>query len=384
VEKDAVVLVLREMKQKGFKLTDVWSKFQERDKEVKSQTTTTPKLYPDCVEEFRVKKLAAGDSKRYVKNTCATLHKFGIGREKQNIHEIPMQDLNAWLTKQGKEKGWSLRTRDTYQTLFSSLWTLSIKNNWAMDNIVTRLESINLPGVEVKIFTYDETMNLMAAVLSSKVTEPIIGPMTFGFFGCMRPEEVESKRAKGEGVPEELWFGWQDVDLKHARVRVRKEIAKKGDERTIRLQPCAVKWLELAKELGLPLYPPNERKLVDQCCDLIDLPDWIRDGMRKTCATHLRAVYKNDHEVTLDCGNSIKVLLESYAALHVPLEVSLKHWKITPALVKAYLTTDAWRKVLADAAKSLLARREAEAKAAEVEAAKVKAEVKAAATTPKP
>ena len=183
----------------------------------------------------------------------------------------------------------------------------------------------------------------------------IIAPMTLGFFGCMRPEEVESRRAKTEGVPEDKWFGWDDIDLDRGLVKVRKEIAKVGDERTIRLQPCAVSWLKLAKKLGNPLPAVNERRLVDQSCDLIALADWIRDGMRKTCATHLRAVYKNDYDVTLDCGNSVKVLLESYAALHVPEEDSLEHWKIDPKMVEAYMKTKAWEKVKRAAAAKLQA-----------------------------
>lgn len=112
-----------------------------------------------------------------------------------------------------------------------------------------------------------------------------------------------------------------------------------------------MEWLKVAKELNNPLPTVNERRLVDTCCSLIALPDWIRDGMRKTCATHLRAVYKNDYDVTLDCGNSVKVLLESYAALHVPAEVSLEHWKIDPDKVRAYMKTEAWKKVLKEAGK---------------------------------
>ena len=60
--------------------------------EMDAQSVTTPKAYHDVVEEFRVKKLAAGDSIRYVKNTCVILHKFGEGRERQNIHEISHHD----------------------------------------------------------------------------------------------------------------------------------------------------------------------------------------------------------------------------------------------------------------------------------------------------
>src|SRR5690606_2706416 len=106
------------------------------------------------------------------------------------------------------------------------------------------------------------------------------------------------------------------IDLENGLCKVR--ITKTGDERTIRLQPNCVKWLKLAMDLENPLPPVNERRLVDQCCELIDLDDWIRDGLRKCCATHLRNVYKNDYDVVKDCGNSVRVLLKHYAALHTP------------------------------------------------------------------
>jgi integrase len=349
VERQTLVAVLTEIKVAGLALADVWSAYKTHKAEISAQAFTKPMPYEKVVEEWRKRKEEAGTSVRYVKNTHTFLLKFAEGREQQNIHEITVDDLETWMATMARRHGWSLRTKDTYQVLFSSLWSTAIAKGWCNLNIVDRLQPINLPGKEVKIYTNDETLNLMAAVMSNPATQQIIAPMTLGFFGCMRPEEVESKRAKSEGVPEEKWFNWADIDLKNGLVKVRREIAKVGDERTIRLQPCAVEWLKLAKELKNPLPSVNERRLVDACCKQIGLAEWIRDGMRKNCATHLRAVYKNDYEVTQDCGNSVGVLLESYAALHVPREVSLAHWKITPRRVREHLQSKEWEDVLREA-----------------------------------
>lgn len=127
---------------------------------------------------------------------------------------------------------------------------------------------------------------------------------------------------------------------------------KKGDQRVIRLQQTCVDWLELAKELDNPLPPVNERRLVDQVCELIGLDEWLRDGLRKNCATHLRPVYKLDSEVVSDCGNSVRVLLEHYAALRVSEDVSREYWKITPEAVRRYMKTKAWKQVLFNAQKA--------------------------------
>ena len=129
---------------------------------------------------------------------------------------------------------------------------------------------------------------------------------------------------------------------------MRPECAKTGDQRVIRLQPAAVEWLKLCEKFKCPLPPVNERRLVDAACDLAKF-QWIRDGLRKNCATHLRAVYKNDYDVVKDCGNSVRILLKHYADLHVPESVSLKYWGITPKAVEAYRRTEKWKKLVREA-----------------------------------
>jgi hypothetical protein len=186
-----------------------------------------------------------------------------------------------------------LSTKRTNQQRFSSLWQVAKAKGWCSLNIVDRLEPIGKISVTVEIYPNETTLNIMAAAVSNPLTQQILAPLALGFFGCMRPEEVESAKALAAGKPP---FGWDDIDLKNGLATVSVDVAKTGDQRTIRLQPVAVEWLKLAKELKNPLPPVNERRLVDQCCELIGLKEWIRDGLRKNCATHLRAIYKNDSQ----------------------------------------------------------------------------------------
>ncbi len=46
-----------------------------------------------------------------------------------------------------------------------------------------------------------------------------------------------------------------------------------------------------------------------------------------------------------DCGNSVRVLLKHYAALHTPEKISDEYWANTPATVKAYMKTRAWDEI---------------------------------------
>jgi len=73
----------------------------------------------------------------------------------------------------------------------------------------------------------------------------------------------------------------------------------------------------------------------------------------RICATHLRAVYKNDYDVIKTWGHSIRVLLGHYAPNVVPDEVSLETLAdFTPDKVAKYLTSQKWRDVVTAASAS--------------------------------
>ena len=345
-ERRTIVATLIEIAAAKLTLAEVWIRFKSQKEAVDKQTAVSTKEFADVVAEFRKRKLAAGKTVKYVKDTGDFFLKFGAGRAQQPVHEILADELEQWLEDQAKSKNWSLSTKRAYTLAFSNLWEVALAKGWATVNIVDRLEPIKKPGQIVRIYANKDTLNIMAAAMASPLTQKIIAPLALGLFGCMRPEEINSTKAVEAGLSGKRLFGWHDIDLENGLVTVRVEIAKTGDQRTIRLQPTAVAWLKLAKELDNPLPPVNERRLIDAGCESIGLGEWIRDGLRKNCCTHLRAVYKNDYDVVKDCGNSVRILLKHYAGLHVPESVSLAHWQITPEKVREYLKSQNWETVL--------------------------------------
>jgi hypothetical protein len=367
-----IVGVLVEMEKEGVALNTVWTDWKREKKE--SPSVLEPTAYEDAVTEWKRRKLIAGKSERYVYHAAADLMKFCKGQERRLIHEIKPGELEKYIDsqriqKRGKDFGkrWGKSTRRTNMALFSSLWKVAVAKKWAPENIVDRLEPVGKVSRQKRIYPNQTTLNLLAATLETPKTQTYLAPLVLGFFGCMRPEEVTSQKAKDAGLPPEKWFGWQNIDLKNGLVDVSADIAKTGDERVIRLQPCAVKWLKLAKELKCPLPPVDEFRTNILICDMIGLDDWIRDGLRKNCATHLRVIYKNDYDCVKDLGNSVRVMLKAYAELRTPEAVSLEHWMLTPEKVRAYRKTRAWLKVL----------REAETKLEEKKTADIKARLKA-------
>jgi hypothetical protein len=367
VKRDTIVATLQAIEKDGLTLDGVWADHQRWRKD-NAQSITMPMPYEDVVKSFKAAKLLAGVGERYVNEVCGVFERFGAGREKLNFHEIVANDLQVWLDTQKTPAGklWSKSSKRTNQIRFSSLWEHAIAKGWCSLNITERLTQIGKITHTNKIYDNRTVMNILAGALSNELTQQIIAPLAIGFFGCMRPEEVESKKAVKANNPKEPPFGWDCINLKNpgatltplgnvpyvGTITLETWHTKKGDQRVIRLQQTCVDWLELAKELDNPLPPVNERRLVDQVCELIGLDEWLRDGLRKNCATHLRPVYKLDSEVVSDCGNSVRVLLEHYAALRVSEDVSREYWKITPDAVRRYMKTKAWKQVLFNAQKA--------------------------------
>lgn len=345
LERQSLVVTLQEIHANGLTIQRVWQEHQTQTKSVEAQSATSPKPYADVVDFWKVRKLEAGKTERYVENSAEVLLKFGAGREKQNIHEISPNELEAWLSDRAKAHDWTPSTKRTYMLLFSSLWETACSKGWASLNITERLEPITVSTPDVKIYPNEIVIRILAAVLDNELTKLVLAPVILCLKGCMRPEEVTSSKALRAGLPAEKLFGWQDIDLQHGRITVRKEIAKKGDQRTIKLQPSAIEWLKHAKKLGCELPPVNERRLIDAACELIDLDEWIRDGLRKCCATHLREVHKNDYDVVRDMGNSVRVLLKHYADLQITKEESQEFWAISPKLVNGFRKSKEWEQI---------------------------------------
>jgi hypothetical protein len=343
VERQKIETVYREIKDAELDLLTVWVEYRRLKKELRQTPSVASVPLSEAIAEFWRRKLGSGKSDRYVREVVDGLNHFGEGREKQLIAEIMPDEVDEWINS---HKDWSLSTKRTQRGRFSSLWSVAVDKGWCSYNVVDRLDPINVLGTKVEIYANDTILHLFAAVMSNETTQQIIAPLVMEAFGCMRPEEVGGAKAKATSVSP---FGWDDIDLQYARAKVRPEIAKVGDKRVIRLQPVCVEWLEVAKKLNNPLPPVNERRLVDQCCELIGLDQWIRDGLRKCCATHLRWVYKNDYHVVKDMGNSVRIMLRHYADLHTPDFVSQAYWKITPKKVEEFMKTDAWKNLLIEA-----------------------------------
>lgn len=357
LERTQTFSIVTQIKSAGLSLQRVWDEHRKWAEEARKKQRRTSATYKQAVAEWKRRKLAGGKEEKYVNEVEGTLNAFGKGREEFDISDILPEDVDMWIDSHIKEPHcWSDSTRRTIRGRFSSLWSVAVDKGWCEVNIIDRLEPITVNGPAIRIYPNPTILNIFCGIMSNKETQKILGSITMQSYGCLRPDEAESKKAIRNGHKP---FGWHDIDLEHGRATVRPEVAKEGDQRTVRMQPNCVAWMKLAKKLVCPFPSVNERRLIDQVCQMIGLDgpeDWIRDGLRKTNCTHLRNLYKNDFDVVEDHGNSIRVLLDHYAKLQTPPEVSQDYFKIDPEMVEARLKSAEWKEFLRQVAKDRDAR----------------------------
>jgi hypothetical protein len=214
---------LQKMADAGTNLQTVWVEHQKwkADRELPGSSAITPMAYEDVVAEWGQRKRNAGKDARYVLHATADLMKFGSGQEKRPIHEIPHEQLEKWIgaqriQKKGTDFGkpWGLSTKRTWISLFHGLWDLAVLKGWAAKNIVDQLEPIGEISRVKKIYENDTVRNILAAAMHDDITQSCLIIPVLGFFGCMRPEEITSDKARRNELPKERWFTWDNINLK--------------------------------------------------------------------------------------------------------------------------------------------------------------------------
>jgi hypothetical protein len=318
-ERNAAAVVLEEIKAEELTPRQVWEDYKRLRV---SKPVVDSKSYAEAVQMFRDRKLAAGRDRRYIEETCDLLMRFGTGRDKKLISNITVDELQTWINAQK----WGPHAKKANIGRFSSLWKVAVDMGWVSVNIVERLEPVGKLRVTFKIFDNDTCLNLLAATQANSTTQKATASIVLGLLCGMRPEEIQHQE-----------WGWKCIRLDWGQLTVPPNVAKDGDQRTVKMQPVALEWMKLANKLKCELPLTNERKLIDACCELAGIEAWPHDILRKTCATHLSNQYKNDWAVIRDLGNSIRILLKHYKDLQIPESQSVEFWNFTPDAAKERL-----------------------------------------------
>ena len=214
-------------------------------------------------------------------------------------------------------------TRRNNKVRLSHFFNFCRLHGWIENNPCSPI-SIKVKRGEVKIFTVEETIELMRECSYSDKADVLVPFAAIGFFAGLRPKELER-------------LNWEDIDFETKHIELKATASKVRQARFIRMEPNLIEWLlPHRRDLGRVMGKTSPRKEWDNIrsnCGWISrgrgTKPWIADGMRHSYASYWLAVYKNRAELAELMGNSQEIIRVHYRR-PVLEDVAKEFWKITP------------------------------------------------------
>jgi integrase len=174
-----------------------------------------------------------------------------------------------------------------------------------------------------EIFTPAET-----AALLSAASERFLPYIALIFFGGLRADEISDDEP--ETGEERGQLRWEDIDFERGVVNVSAAVCKgKKLRRKITMPPNLAQWLAPYRGRTGFIYnlePSNDR---EKCATAAGIK-WKHNGPRHSFASYRLEQCKSAAEVSLEMGNSPRMVLERYADV-VHAEDAAAYWNIRPA-----------------------------------------------------
>lgn len=278
-------------------------------------------LFPELVEKFLVW-VKAEKSRRYKLDMQARLHaaaKTFTG----NITDIKTADIDAWLAGMTELSG---RTKNNYRNAVRTLFRFARDKNYLPRQEKTEVEfsSRYTPAkTEIGIYT-----NEQLEILLTRICPRMLPVIAIGAFAGLRAAEISR-------------LEWKHVRFEKNVIVVPVTIAKTSNRRLAPMLPALAAWLKPFKQdSGKVLVRVGDEfalaTLFKQAVDAITgkdgkpLVEIIQNGLRHSYISYRVAAIKNVHQVSLEAGNSPRVIFSSYREL-VEDEKRAENWfKLMP------------------------------------------------------
>jgi integrase len=273
----------------------------------------------EASERFLAAKTAEGLSARHCKDlrriTGKLVQAFAV-----NLKDITAEDLGRYIAnlKMGAV------SKNNHLRNIKTLFTFARAQGWLTKNETTAADAVNFVKTKRKppaIFTPAET-----AALLSNASERFLPYLALIAFGGVRADEIsEDEPRPGE---ERGQLRWEDIDFERGVVNV-PEAVSKTIRRKITMQPNLAQWLTPyrgRKGFIYDLEPSNDR---EKCATAAGVK-WKHNALRHSFASYRLEACKNAAEVSLEMGNSPRMVLQRYADV-VHAEDAAAYWNIMPA-----------------------------------------------------
>ena len=301
---------------------------------------TFPELATKYIDSIRDMK-----SKRYVLDLEIRLNKAAKVFKGQ-VRNIRADDIDQWLMGMSKAKG---RTRNNYRMAILTLFSYARDKKHLPRGEKTEAEFATRfqdKGGEIGIYTSDQLK-----IFLNNIGERFLPLVALGAFAGLRTIEI-------------LRLNWENIWFEKGVIEVGKDKAKTATRRLAPILPALEAWLTPYAQKSGPVLPgiPNEFRLQrllkaasDKMVDTEDKPliNLVHNGLRHSFCSYRLAITKSAAQVSLEAGNSPKMLFQNYREL-VTESAALEYFGILPHKKRAKAKRSVSKRNTALSAKNLV------------------------------
>ncbi len=277
----------------------------------KARAETLPDLtVAEAVAKYVAAKAEEGISAKYSKDLRLMLVNGLATAFRCRLTGVTPDDLRGYLA--GMKCG--PVAKNNHRRVIVAFFNHAKKARWLAQNENTAAETLSAYNViekDVTIYTPAEVANLL-----SNADRDFLPWLALIAFGGLRHEEL----SKG--------FAWESVNLEKGILIVPAEIAKTGRKRKVELAPNLQEWLAPYRGSTGAIYPQDPDFRIAKTSKAAGVA-WKRNALRHSFGSYRMESTKNAGQVSLEMGNSPKVVLDHYHEI-VDAADAATYWNIRP------------------------------------------------------
>ena len=209
-------------------------------------------------------------------------------------------------------------------SLLKQFFNWCILNDFTEKNPLSKIKII-VPTAEVSVLSSVQARRLM--MLCRESFPDLIIYHAVSLFAGLRPGEASQLK-------------WEDVNTEEQQITVYSRTSKVRRTRRVQINETLKKWLVSYKgtRIGHILNPKSSRRRLEKLRAFLgykirgnnpNAEEWPQDVMRHSFGSYWLAKYKNKQELSLEMGNTPKVIDEHYIKSLPNSEVNA-YWSIIP------------------------------------------------------
>lgn len=277
--------------------------------------------FPELTTKF-LDSIKGTKSRRYILDLKSKLKKAS-GVFRVQIRGIRADDIDEWLSGMKKASG---RTKNNYRMALLTLFSYARDKKHLPRGEKTEAEfatRFDDKGGDIGIYTPEQFRTLL-----ENIEDRFVPFIALGGFAGLRTIEI-------------LRLEWKDVWFDKGVIEVGKDKAKTATRRLAPIVPALEAWLKPRAKTG-PILPGIRdefhftKLFKDATSKLLDaqgerLVTLVHNGLRHSFCSYRLAVTKSAAQVSLEAGNSPKMLFENYREL-VTEKAAKEYFGILPEI----------------------------------------------------